>query len=112
MDDGADVLAFERRYHALGDQPVDHLEAAHETAALEQVEQHLFERERHDLPPPQLRDADLADERGLGVGSWIAVEYPVDVLDQRQAGATEALGEQVAAGVAAMWRDASDVGRV
>src|SRR6202040_3708898 len=98
MDDGADVLAREGGLDPLGVAAVDELEAVEEAGVGEEVEEDGLEGEGRETSPAQTGHGGLGDEAGGGVELGVGVVEAVDVLDQRQALAAEALGEQEGAG--------------
>src|SRR5215212_7706199 len=90
--------------------PVDDLNAVHESRMLEQVDQGAIERQSRQLPLSQLTHRDLIDEASVGVLLRIPIVETVDVLDQRDRRAAEALCKEIGAGIGAMRRDTADAG--
>ena len=82
-------------------------------ALLEQVEQDAVERQRRQVALPAARRRVISSmKRAFGCSFGSRVVEAVDVLDQGQVRAAEALGEQVRAGVGAVRRDAAHAGRM
>src|SRR5262245_19752486 len=82
MDDGADVLAVERRRQQLRFETVDDLQPLDQARPLQQIEQDLVERQRRQTAGPQLGDADLPDQARRRMPLGVGVVEAVDVLDQ------------------------------
>src|SRR5829696_3785581 len=111
-DDRTDALAAKRTFQAIRLETVDDLQTGDETRVLQEVEHGAIERQRRQVALPQLTDGDLVDEAGAGVLFWIPVVEAVDILDQRDRRAAEALCQEVCAGIRAMRRDTTQGGRV
>src|ERR1700680_5213436 len=112
VDERADVLALEGGLDPLGGAAVDELEAVEEAGVGEEVEEDGLEGEGREASPAQGGHGDLGDEARGGIELWVGVVEAVDVLDQGEALAAEALGEQEGAGVGAVRGDAADARRV
>src|SRR5262249_17429740 len=111
-DDRSDVFAAQRRLQQMWLQPIDYLKLLHLAGTAKKIDQHPIEWQRRQGARLEVRHGDVLDEVGIRVGLGISLVEAIHVLDQRMIGAAIAFGEQKAACVSAVRRDAANTRRM
>src|SRR5215468_1342861 len=110
--DRSDVFAAQRWFQQMRLQPIDYLKLLHLAGAGKKIDQHSVEWQGRQVARLELRHSDVLDEVRPRVGLGVCLVEAIDVLDQRMISAAIAFGEQKAACVSTVRRDAANTRRV
>src|SRR5262249_41213268 len=91
---------------------VYYLELLHLSGAGKKIDQRPIEGQGQQVARLEFRRSDVLDKAGLWVGLWICFVEAIDVFNQGMVGAAVAFGQQEAACISAVRRDAADTRRM